>query len=116
MKNVIPLLVFIGATMSNNAAGNGKVNSLSDVRDNIDCIDRKIIMLLKERQDMVKLAATFKKDETGVRDNKRVEAVIQKVIDLAIAAKLDPNVAEETYRAMISSFINLELSEHRNIS
>lgn len=112
MKKIIPLLIIIGLTMNVNVKANSELNSLDDVRVNIDHVDGQIISLLKQRQDLVKKAASFKKDESSVRDQERVEVVIKKIIGLAGNNGLDTEVAEKTYRAMIGAFINLELKEH----
>jgi len=87
------------------------VNSLEDVRHNIDRIDRQIIKLLGERQAFVQHAAQFKKSADDVKAPARVEAVIAKVRNLAPQHNLDPNIAEAIYRTMIDCFIKSELND-----
>lgn len=90
------------------------VNSLDEVRSNIDRVDRLIITLLAERQAYVKQAHRFKKTNEDVKAPARVEAVVDKVRLLAIEDGLDPNIAEAVYRTMISSFIEQELKEFQH--
>lgn len=89
--------------------------NLDEVRKSIDQLDQQMIQLLSERSQYVKQAASFKKNEDAVRAPDRVEAVIQKVRQLAIEYQLNPIVAENVYRAMIASFIEEELHEHQRI-
>jgi isochorismate pyruvate lyase len=90
-----------------------KVNSLEDVRDNIDRIDRSILTLMAERGSFVRQAARFKTSRADVEARKRVQHVIEKVRGLAIEMGLGPQVAEATYRAMIAAFIEIEHSTRR---
>ena len=88
-------------------------SSLEEVRSNIDRIDNEIIKLIAERTGYVKLASSFKKDESGVKALDRVEAVIKKVREKALEYGADPDMVEALYREMISSFINMEMDEFR---
>ena len=86
--------------------------SLDDVRDAIDAIDDELVALLGRRGAWVRRAATFKADEDAVRDPGRVEQVVRRVRDRAQALGADPDVVEDTYRAMIAAFVDAELEAH----
>jgi isochorismate pyruvate lyase len=66
---------------------------------------------MAERQQYVGEAGRFKKDPAAVSDPKRVDAIIEKVRADAEAQKLDPAVAESTFRAMIGAFEVFERAE-----
>jgi isochorismate pyruvate lyase len=85
-----------------------EVNSLDEVRENIDRLDRAIIRLMAERGQFVEQAARFKTSTADVEAPKRVEQVIAKVRALAEESGLPPQVAEAAYRAMIAAFIKVE--------
>lgn len=85
-----------------------QVNSLQEVRENIDLIDKDIIRLLGQRCRFVKEAARFKSSKSDVEAPARVEEVINKVRAFAVEHALSPEIAETTYRAMISAFIEME--------
>lgn len=87
--------------------------SIEEVRTRIDQIDRQIVGLLATRGAYVKQAARFKKTTDDVKAPQRVEQVIAKVTALAAELGANPSVTEQTYRAMISGFINAELAEHK---
>ena len=82
--------------------------SIEEVRTQIDRIDRQIVGLLAARGAYVKQAAYFKKTADDVKAPQRVEQVIAKVTSLAAELGANPSVTEQTYRAMISGFINAE--------
>jgi isochorismate pyruvate lyase len=54
-------------------------DSLGQVREKIDGLDRQIVGLIAERGAYVSQAARFKKDSDAVRAPQRVEQVIGKV-------------------------------------
>ena len=87
--------------------------TLADVRRRIDLIDAKIIELIASRQQWVLAAGNLKKDETAVRAPGRVNEVIATVRARAAQAGASPEVVEQTYRALIAAFIELELAHHR---
>jgi isochorismate pyruvate lyase len=87
-------------------------NSLDEVRARIDQVDRQIVKLLAERGSYVKQAACFKKTIEDVKAPARVEQVIARVRMLSGEVGLDPAITEQVYRAMITAFIEAELSEY----
>ncbi|MDQ1135729.1 isochorismate pyruvate lyase [Microbacterium sp. SORGH_AS 1204] len=87
--------------------------SLERVRLQIDALDRQIVALIATRQKWVEKAGRLKKDDAAVRAPGRVEQVVAKVCTLAQEVDASPYVVEETYRAMIGAFIDLELSVHQ---
>lgn len=90
-----------------------EVQSLDEVRANIDRLDREIIRLMAERGGFVQQAARFKTSHADVEAPKRVEQVIAKVRGLAADAGLEPRVAQAAYRAMIAAFIEVEREAFR---
>lgn len=88
-----------------------RCQNLDQVRMNIDRIDGEIIKLISERKNYVRQAAGLKKTKDDVRAPKRVEEVITRVRTLAEKEGLDPDIVEEIYRTMISSFIKYEMKE-----
>ncbi|WP_242908325.1 chorismate mutase [Actinomadura terrae] len=88
------------------------MESLDEVRARIDALDGELVRLLAERQELVRAAAAFKRDEQAVRAPGRVEAVVALARERAEAGGLAPDVAEAVWRAMIGAFIELELDEH----
>lgn len=77
-----------------------RCNSLEEVRQKIDGIDREVVGLLACRGKLVAQAATFKQTTDDVRAPARVEQVIAKVRGIAAQPGASPQVVEQVYRAM----------------
>lgn len=90
-----------GAAMS-------ELNSLEEVREQIDRLDREIVQLIAERDGYVRQVVKFKSTAADVEAPQRVEAVIGKVRALAEGHGTDPDIVEALYRAMIAGFIAQE--------
>jgi isochorismate pyruvate lyase len=87
-------------------------NSIEEVRENINRIDREIVELISQRSRYVEQAAKFKKTTEDVKAPSRVEEVISKVRNLADENDIDPDIVEKIYRTMIACFIDYELKVH----
>lgn len=87
---------------------------LSGVRREIDSIDHDLIELLARRQRLVEEAGRLKQGQPqdAVKAPDRVAQVIAARRSDAETAGLDPDVAENVWRAMIDAFIELEMHVH----
>jgi len=90
-------------------------DNLKEVRNRIDGIDHEIVKMLSERYKYVKQAAKFKKNIREIQAQDRVQEVILKVRKLAREYGTEPDLVENIYRNMISSFINIEKEDNQNI-
>jgi len=81
---------------------------MSEVRYEIDRIDRVLVKIIKERQNYMDAAARIKDSRSVVRDEARVEDVIRKVLAAAGQNGLSPKIAEPVWRVMIEQCINYE--------
>jgi isochorismate pyruvate lyase len=82
--------------------------SLSEVRTEIDRIDREILALLGRRAGYVHAAARFKESEEAVAAPERQAAVFRTRREWALAEDLDPEFVERLYRELIAYFIERE--------
>ena len=89
--------------------------NIREVRNNINNIDEQIVKLIALRGSFVKQAANFKKDRESVKAPTRVEEVISKVKNLAKITGANEEVVENVYKAMIESFIKLEMKEFESL-
>ena len=87
---------------------------LTEARDRIDALDCRLIDLLAERQGIVEQVGRLKKGQpvSAVRAPDRAAQVIASRRERAVAAGLDPDVAERVWRTMIDAFVDLELRIH----
>lgn len=82
--------------------------SMADVRVGVDALDRELVTLLVRRQGFMDAAARIKTDRDTVRDNARVEDVVEKVKTYAREAGLSVEIAEPVWRTLIEQCIQYE--------
>lgn len=81
---------------------------MADVRVGVDALDRELVTLLVRRQGFMDAAARIKTDRDTVRDNARVEDVVEKVKTYAREAGLSVEIAEPVWRTLIEQCIQYE--------
>jgi len=91
-------------------------DSLAQVREHIDALDRQIVTLLAERGRYVKDAARFKRDAFQVSAPARQQQVFDKVQRLAMEVGAYPEVVDACYRAMVAGFIAREQGDHQSMT
>jgi isochorismate pyruvate lyase len=82
--------------------------NLKELRKEIDQLDREIVALLAARAGYVARAAEIKESRAAIVDDARIEQVIAHVRSAAAARRVDPDLMEAIYRAMIAAFIAFE--------
>ena len=91
-----------------------KCNSLEEVRAAIDLLDDQIVELMAKRNSYIKQAAGFKNTVEEVKDEERVDYVVQKARAKALEYNLSPNLVEELFKLMINEMVESEIAEFRN--
>ncbi|MEL6830292.1 MAG: chorismate mutase [Pseudomonadota bacterium] len=82
--------------------------SMSDVRYEIDRLDRALVKLLVERQSFMDAAARIKGTRGAVHDRARIEDVVTKVLAEAEREGLSAAIAEPVWRMLIDRCIAYE--------
>ena len=85
--------------------------SIQDVRQSIDALDREVIGLIGRRAQYVEAAARFKSDEHSVLAPERQRAMLADRRHWAQKTGLDPDVIEEIYRTLVSYFVDREMQQ-----
>jgi len=83
--------------------------NISEIRYEIDQIDRQVIALLGERFTYVKAASQFKTSEVSVKAEDRLNSMLEQRRIWAAEKGLNPDVVEKMYRDLVNYFINEEL-------
>ncbi|MDE1939854.1 MAG: chorismate mutase [Alphaproteobacteria bacterium] len=86
----------------------GQCETMSQLRVEIDRLDRALVKLLSERQRYIERAAEIKSDRGVVRDEARIEDVVAKVLAEARKVGLSPEIAEPVWRTLVDRSIALE--------
>lgn len=79
--------------------------SMVEVRQGVDALDRALVALIAERQRYMDAAARIKPDRDAVHDDARIEDVVTKVLAAAEAHHLSPDIAEPVWRTLIDRCI-----------
>lgn len=82
-----------------------KCQTMSEVRREIDRIDRALVALLAERQTYIEQAGLIKGERDAVIDHPRIEDVIAKVLIESDAKGLSRDIAEPVWRLLIDRSI-----------
>ena len=85
--------------------------TLAELRAEIDRIDRALVRLIAERSGFVRRAAELKGSREEILDPVRIAAILAEIRREAETLGLPPEVAEETFRAMIERFVAYEYQE-----
>jgi len=85
-----------------------KCQNMTEVREEIDRVDRDIVQLLIERLGYIEQAGLIKTDRAVVRDEWRIEDVVSKVKATCEAHNGNVEMIEDVYRFLINWSIEHE--------
>lgn len=86
-------------------------DSMQDVRRCIDALDDVLVPLLVTRSGYMTQAARIKPDASRVRDEDRIEAIVQRVRARAQAEGGSADLMETIYRSLMEACIAFEHQE-----
>ncbi|MDC0450016.1 chorismate mutase [Pelagibacteraceae bacterium] len=87
--------------------------NINKIRDNLDKIDIKLLKLIKQRSLLVDQVLRFKKNKNEIIDQKRINFILKRIKKYSIKSKIDPEVTERIWKAMIKGFINYEYKKFK---
>jgi isochorismate pyruvate lyase len=85
--------------------------SMAEVRAGVNALDDILVPLLVERSGYMTQAARVKNDKGLVRDEARIQAIVDRVRPMAEAQGGNPDLMERLYRAMMECYIDYEHQE-----
>lgn len=83
-------------------------STMAEVRARVNALDDAIVPLLVERSRCMHDAARIKQHAHEVRDEARIQAVVDRVRALALQHGGNPDLMEGLYRQMMEQFIAYE--------
>ena len=85
---------------------------MSEIRERIDAVDRRIVQLLVERSALVGEVVHYKQVRTmPVVDRQREDEMLEHIETVAAGEGLDSRVAHQVLRAVIDAFTLLEVEQ-----
>ena len=85
--------------------------TMQDVRREVDALDDVLVPLLVERVGYMTQAARIKQGAEQVRDEARIQAIVDRVRERATAEGGDADVIEAIYRSLMEACIAYERRE-----
>lgn len=85
-----------------------KFSNMQDLREELDLLDNKLIVLISKRFKLIEQAAIIKADESKIRDNERIENIISRLRGLAEENSISADIVEKLWRFIIELSIDLE--------
>ncbi|OGB32068.1 MAG: chorismate mutase [Burkholderiales bacterium RIFCSPLOWO2_12_FULL_61_40] len=85
--------------------------SMADVRRCVDALDDVLVPLLVQRTAYMTQAARIKQDAALVRDEARIQTIVDRVRSRTVAEGGSPEVLEAIYRSMMEACIAYEFQE-----
>lgn len=85
--------------------------TMKEVREEIDVLDRELVLLLARRQKCIEMAALVKNDKSLIVDQNRIEDVIEKVTNFGLSCGLSVDISEPLWRKLIELSIEHEFKE-----
>lgn len=82
---------------------------MTELRAEIDRIDRSLVHLLAERQRYIERAAVIKVQRDQIRDEDRIADVLAKVTAASEAAGLNATIARSVWTELMENSIALEM-------
>lgn len=79
--------------------------TMADVRAGVDAVDRQLVRLVALRQGYMEAAARIKPDRASIRDEARIEQVLENVQQLSWEVGLSWFIAEPVWRTLIERCI-----------
>ncbi|MEW4466569.1 chorismate mutase [Parasphingorhabdus sp. JC815] len=87
------------------------METMSDVRTQVDRIDSELITLIAQRFACMDAAARIKQDRNSVRDEERKAAVLENVKQLASAAGVPVPTMAAIWEMLVETSISYELEQ-----
>ena len=78
------------------------------IRNKLDKIDNKLLLLIKSRGKLVDLVLKEKKYKKEIVDRQRIKTILKKIKKKSADKKIDPIITLKIWKAMISAFIDYE--------
>ena len=89
--------------------------TMKEVREEIDLLDKELVLFLARRQKGLEMAALVKNDKNLIIDEQRIEDVISKVTNFGESCGLSSSISEPLWRKLIDLSIEHEFRELESI-
>ncbi len=86
---------------------------IKKIRNKLDHIDDKLLLIIKKRTSLVNKVIKIKKTKKEIIDKKRINSILKRIKEKSIKLKIDPMISRNIWNAMIKSFIKYEYKKFK---
>ena len=90
-----------------------KNNNIIKVRKKLDLLDNKFLNLIKRRSILVDKILKQKTSKNQIIDRKRIKTILKNIRKKSLIKKIDKNLAEKIWKAIIKETINYEFENFK---
>ena len=83
------------------------------IRDKLDKLDLKLLLIIKKRTKLVNEVIKIKKDKNEIVDKQRISFILKKIKQKSIKLNIDPAITLSIWKEMIKSFIRYEYKKFK---
>ena len=86
---------------------------IKKIRNKLDKIDLKLILIIKKRTNLVNEIIKLKKTKKEIVDKKRIKFILEKIKRRSLELNIDPIITVGIWKEMIKSFIKYEYKKFK---
>jgi chorismate mutase len=90
-----------------------KNNSIIKVRKKLDLLDNKFLNLIKKRSVLIGKILKQKTSKNQIIDRKRIKIILKNIKKKSLIKKIDKNLTEKIWKAIIKETINYEFKNFK---
>jgi len=90
-----------------------KNNNIIKVRKKLDLLDNKFLNLIKKRSVLIGKILKQKTSKNQIIDRKRIKTILKNIRKKSLIKKIDKNLAEKIWKAIIKETINYEFKNFK---
>jgi chorismate mutase len=90
-----------------------KNNNIIKLRKKIDLLDNKFLNLIKKRSILVEKVLNQKTSKNQIIDKKRIKTILKYIRKKSLIKKIDKNLTERIWKAIIKESINYEFKNFK---
>ena len=90
-----------------------KNNNIIKLRKKLDLLDNKFLNLIKRRSILVDKILKQKTSKNQIIDRKRIKTILKNIRKKSLIKKIDKNLTERIWKAIIKESINYEFKNFK---
>ena len=90
-----------------------KNNNIIKVRKKLDLLDNRFLNLIKRRSILINKILKEKTSKNQIVDRKRIKTILKNIRKKSLIKKIDKNLTERIWKAIIKESINYEFKNFK---